>query len=79
MHTAGTGTKITAVLFLVIIVIGGFCTYRFQLIFAVIFPGTGNPRQQEQVNTKYEHNFFHVAKIKNYSAANKNIITTRLQ
>jgi len=63
MYAAGTGTKVTTVFFFVFIMAGSFCDSILQLILAGINTGTGYARQQQQVNTEYEENRFHKAKI----------------
>lgn len=65
MYTTGTGAKTAAIVFLffMIIMIACFCSNIFRLITTVIFSGAGYAWQNQQVQTKYEHNCFHKAKI----------------
>jgi hypothetical protein len=66
MYAAGAGTKIATVFFFVFIMTGGFCNSISSIIATIICTGAGNARQQQQVNTKYEQDCFHVAKITVY-------------
>jgi hypothetical protein len=67
MYTTGAGAQIATVFFFMLIMIGGFCSSIIQFIAAIIFPGTGYTGQKKQINTEYEHECFHKAKIKTIS------------
>jgi hypothetical protein len=66
MYAAGAATKVATVFFFMFIMTGGFCNSIFCLIAAIICTGTSYARQQQQVDTEYEQDFFHAAKIASY-------------
>lgn len=63
MYAAGAGAKISAVLFFVFIMRSSFCNSILLFIYAGISACAGNSGQQQQVNTEYEKDRFHKAKI----------------
>ncbi len=65
MHTTGAGTKTAAVIFLIFMICMArcFCNCIFLFIAAGIATETANAGKHQQVNTKYEHDRFHKAKI----------------
>ena len=66
MYAAGTGTKVAASLFFMLIMIGCFCNSIIHFVTAIICASASHARQQQQVNTEYEQNCFHAAKIMDY-------------
>lgn len=64
MYTTGAGTKIATIFFIFMIgMIGSLRNSIVPFIAAGINSGAGNTRQHQQVNTKYEQDCFHAAKI----------------
>ncbi len=67
MHTTGAAAKIAAIFIVFMIrMIGCLRSNVLRFIAAFIFSGTGDARQHQQVNTEYEHDCFHAAKIMAY-------------
>ena len=68
MNTTGAGAKATAIFFIFLIgMIASLRNNLFCFIATGINSGAGYARQYQQVNTEYEQDCFHAAKIMAYA------------